>query len=125
MRKIPGISNEYEIGEIVINDLGQVMFTDSDTWSLSQSGRVRHKGSGQATALNERGQVAIAEITCSFEWGGSYLGQGQDHPAAPASRRRGRSCTGATGLKRQSQRPLRQLRVPPVGSATALGDPLT
>ena len=43
-----------------INDAGQVALNESDEWALWQDGKIQYRGSGEATGLNERGQVTIA-----------------------------------------------------------------
>jgi len=45
---------------LAVNDHGQVVLNEgADAWAFWQDGKVLHRGSGDALALNERGQVAF------------------------------------------------------------------
>jgi probable HAF family extracellular repeat protein len=46
---------------LAINDRGQVVLNFDNEWILWQGGSVRHRGIGEAKALNEHGQVAIED----------------------------------------------------------------
>lgn len=55
------IHHAREFDPVAINGSGQVIATNGWAWILWQAGSVRFKGPGEATALNERGQVTIAD----------------------------------------------------------------
>jgi len=61
MRSIRGPNTGVGWEAVAINDVGQVALNGSDEWILWQSGAVKYRGTGEAMALNERGQVAIAD----------------------------------------------------------------
>lgn len=54
---------EPEWEPVAINDRGQVALNYANEWIFWRGGKIRHRGTGEARALNERGQVAIADYS--------------------------------------------------------------